>query len=236
MILTTEGGALSRYFKIRPALALPAVALALGVVGCGVAHERADSVDGGARDLSTTSVKQWLKGDGDNDSSVDGDSDMGSDDQDSDTDGHLSRREYGYGHYDYDDEYIRRSGRAASMAVGETISSLVERYYRAASAEDGATACSMIYPTLAAAIPGEYGQASGPAYLRGALSCPAVMLLLFKHFHNELTAPVTVTGVRVKGPQAYVLLGSSRLPASDISVERVGSAWKIDGLLGDRLP
>jgi hypothetical protein len=156
-------------------------------------------------------------------------------DSDSDTD-NDHKDDAGRGYYDKDDGVIRSYGHAASAADARTLAGVVERYYQAAATSDGALACSLTYSVLAEAIPEDYGQAPGPSYLRGAKTCQAVMSRLFQHRHGELTGAVEVTGVRVEGKRAYVLLGSVARPASFVPLQREAGAWKIDGLLSSALP
>jgi hypothetical protein len=176
--------------------------------------------------------------DGDNDPNNDNDPDdlngrKTDDDNDSPED-HMNPENNRY--HDKDDNSIVDSGHAASAADKQVVTALVKRYYATAAAGDGTMACSMIVSSLARATPEDYGQAPGPYYLRGAKTCAAVMSLLFKHFHGQLTGAIEVTGVRVEGNQARVLLGSTTMPAGYISVERERGAWKIDTLLGGPLP
>lgn len=158
----------------------------------------------------------------------------GDDDNDTDND-LLDNAKYGY--YDRDDASTRTYGHAAGTADRRAITALVGRYYAAAAAGDGATACSLIYSTFARAIPEDYGHNSaGPAYLRAAKTCPAIMSLLFKHFHGQLAGAFRVTGVRVGDARAFALTGSATGPASLVEVRREQGAWKIDTLLGNPLP
>jgi hypothetical protein len=176
-----------------------------------------------------------LKGDEDDDDSAS--RDIGSSPYDNDAD--FDNDRYGdgnKGYYDGDDKPIRAYGQAAGTSDKRALAALVERYYAAAAAGDGAAACSVIDPSFAKAIPEDYGQAPGPGYLRGAKTCPAVMTLLFKYFHSQLGGAVEVTGVRVKGDQAFVLLGSTTRPASYLTLKRKGGgAWGIEGLLATPL-
>jgi hypothetical protein len=94
----------------------------------------------------------------------------------------------------------------------------------------------MFVPSLAKSVPKDYGQAPGPAYLRGGKTCHAVMSLMFKQFGKQLAGAVAVTGIRVQGNNALALLGSKTKPARDIMVQRVETTWKIGSLLGEPLP
>jgi hypothetical protein len=57
-------------------------------------------------------------------------------------------------------------GHAADAADRRAVTTLLKQYYAAAAAGDGMAACSMIYATLAAAVPEDYGREPGPSYLR----------------------------------------------------------------------
>ena len=93
----------------------------------------------------------------------------------------------------------------------------------------------MITATFVQAIPEDYGKGAGPVYLRGN-TCPVVMSRLFKHERKRLAAAFTVTGVRVHGNQAFVILGSQTQPATYLTLEHERSGWKLAGLLGIPVP
>jgi hypothetical protein len=126
-------------------------------------------------------------------------------------------------------------GQAASEAASRTITALVKRYYAVAKTGDGKQACSMMIPSIVKAIPVDYGE-FGASYLHGAKTCPTVLSRMFEHSHGELTAPITVTGVLVKGDRAYALLDSARIHASTIALLREHGAWMVAAPLGSRIP
>lgn len=136
---------------------------------------------------------------------------------------------------DIDDSPIADSGEPANAAQERAITALVNSYYAAAAAGDGAKACRLIYSTLEEAIPEDYGQPPGPAYSRGK-TCAVVMSKIFAHAHRQLAGGFAVTRVRVDGKEARVLLGSKTLPASFILLRRERGAWKIYELLGQPMP
>jgi hypothetical protein len=114
---------------------------------------------------------------------------------------------------------------------------VIRNYYAAAGQDDGARACSLLYPTTARSLAAKFGKGSaGPSYLRGATTCDAVMTRLFEHHHAQLAAPVESTGVRVEDGRAYVLLGSRTAPASSLLLRRRAGSWKVDEALGKTLP
>jgi hypothetical protein len=141
----------------------------------------------------------------------------------------------------YDDKNNNRDlnfGRAANASDRRAVTALVKRYYAAALAEDGTGACSMIYSTLAEAVPEDYGQVPGPLYMRGAKTCPAALVLMFKHFHMQLAAEVpklVVTRVRLIERHGFAFLGFGTLPERKIDIAREGHAWKIDGIIDSEL-
>lgn len=145
--------------------------------------------------------------------------------------------------YDLDDNTVRHYGRPAGKSDVGAITAVVESYYAAAARGHGAAACALTSHTLAETMPYDYEQElgrtippGGVPYLRGATSCVAVLSLLFSHLHSELTAPVSVTAIRLTGSYGYALVDSTTLPASMIEVAREGDAWRIDELLGRPLP
>jgi hypothetical protein len=178
------------------------------------------------------SARHSLLGDGDADNPRDIDGDEHPD-NDHDDD---SRTSEGYGYHDKDDSLVLGFGHPATAASLQAITAFVKRYYAAAATSDGATACSLLPSSVAHAVPEDYGQAPGPIYTRGGKTCSAVMSMLFKHFHDQLAAPIQVTGVRVKGNQAEALIGSTTMLASDIMLRREGSNWKVLALLSSTIP
>lgn len=139
-------------------------------------------------------------------------------------------------YYDSDDRPTRSYGHSVGPAERHAIATLVRRYYAAAAAGDGATACGLTYYLLAESIPEDYGRPPGPLYLRGASTCAAVLSLVFKHFRAQLATPPAVTDVRVSDRRAAALLGWTSLPAGSIELRREGRVWKIDQLLAAPLP
>ncbi len=130
-------------------------------------------------------------------------------------------------------------GQAASPADRQAVTALIERYYAAAAAEDGAKACSMIYVTLAEAVPEDYGTSPpGPAYMQGK-TCPAILTLLFKHFHAQLAAGLPllkVTRVRLEHRHGLAVLSFGKMPERQIAVRRERHTWKLEALLDSELP
>jgi hypothetical protein len=123
-------------------------------------------------------------------------------------------------------------GHPAGTTDRRAIIALVKRYYAAAAAGDGKGACAMLVPSLLKSIPVEYGQL-GASYLRGAKTCAAVLLRLFESRHRELSVPVAVIGVFVKGPyDAYAAVVSSKMPTSIITLNHEHGAWMITRPLG----
>ncbi len=201
--------------------------LAIGLSACGGGHTTALKV---ARSVSS------LKGDEDDD---DGPGEFtpspGTNDPDADGDNDAQDNEH-KGYFDRDDGSVSGFGQAASGADRRTLIALVDRYYTAASRDDGATACTIIYQPLAVDVPKDYGGATGPAYTKGATTCAAATTRLFRHFHSQLTAATLITGVRLKGSEGLVLLGSTMEPASYIPAMREHGGWRMGSVLPTPLP
>ena len=166
------------------------------------------------------------EGDADGDNTADNDKDPSLDYLPSDQRPHENSR-----YHDTDDKDLVTSGYEAGAAEEQAVAAVVDRYYAAATAGDGAEACSLLLPSLASAVPTDYGQAPGPAYLRGGKTCAAVMALLFKYNRRQLAGRAKVTGVRIENGQTLALLGSTTLPATATIVQSEGGKWKIAQLL-----
>jgi hypothetical protein len=223
---------------VRSLLALLTVTLlGLGVTACGDTSAGSNASSNADGEGGSAATQRYLN-DGDNDPHNDNDyDDLYGKKTDEDSDEPEDRMNPENGNYhDKDDGDIVDYGHVADASEEQAVTALVKRYYAVAVAGDGAKACGMIAPAFAKAIPEDYGQAPGPSYLRGGKTCQAVMSLLFKHVHRELTGAIKVTGVRVAGSQAYAFLGSSTMFASYIVARRRHGVWTIDGLLGGPLP
>jgi hypothetical protein len=209
-------------------------------MACGGAGRNASSVSHltSTTASSTASAGRYLN-DGDAEKVNDNDSDNGSgnhDDGDADSSEEYETTFDNGNYHDQDDKSVLEHGHPASSREERAISSVVRRYYAAAAAGDGEAACSMLVPSLAAAAPTSYGGAAGPLYLRGATTCRSVVSRVFRHYQRLLTGAVEVTGVRSEGHNAFALLGSTTMAASDIPVEQINGAWMIGSVIGSALP
>ncbi len=200
--------------------------LSVGVCACGSAGtssvRRASSGARAATAATTTSTSaNTAPAPVNTTADADKDNDLGAPDDD-----RSNNEVLGYGH-------------AAVPSERRAIASLVERYYKAALAEDGANACSMLFSTLAEAVPEDYGQSPpGPTYMHGT-TCPAAVTALFKHYHRQLAIELPrlrVRSVRVDQRHGLVVLNFGALPERQISVEREGRIWRINTLLDSELP
>ncbi len=104
------------------------------------------------------------------------------------------------------------------------IATLIERYYTAAAAADGARACPLLYSALLAGL--DEG---------GAAGCAAALSSLFKQQHEllrqENVATMVVFDVRVKDGVARALVGFKTTPIGKFDIRREAGGWKIDSLL-----
>jgi ketosteroid isomerase-like protein len=136
------------------------------------------------------------------------------------------------GYHDEDDTAIVGFGHPADAADKQAISSLVRRYYAAAFAGDGRTACGLMDSQTERLVPAIDG--SNGTVNRGQ-TCPTIMSKLFGENHNSLTGTFETTDVYVKEDQAYALVGFSPHEIRYIRVHRQNGAWMIDDTLGQPL-
>jgi len=139
----------------------------------------------------------------------------------------------GRSHYDEDDNAIVYLGHAASAADRRAITALIKRYYQAAAASDGVTACALIYSLMAESVAEEYRPA-----LRGG-SCGEVMSKLFARNHRLLAGEVAtlrVTIARVKDKRGMAVLTFGKMREARMPLYREHGAWKIGALLDLRIP
>jgi hypothetical protein len=141
--------------------------------------------------------------------------------------------------HDSDDSSILDFGHAAKASDRQQIEILVQRYYVAAAAADGAKACSLLYSPYAEAVPEDYGTSPpGPPYARGT-TCPAVTTQVFKHFHTQIATrlpKLKTSRVRIKERQGLAVLSFATLSEREIRVIREGHTWKILALIDNELP
>jgi hypothetical protein len=238
-----------RGIELKSLIAVSAITLlGLGVSGCGGASKGIGSTSDATSSIATSTSRsdarppgassaQGYRNDDDNDPSSDEDlDDLNGKNVDEDKDEPEDKTDPENGFYhDKDDLGIVSYGHAAGVATMRMIAATVKRYYAVAAAENGTKACTMIFPSYAAAIAEDYGQAPGPAYLRGAKTCSAVLVRVFKRSHSQLVGSFTVTGARVEGDHAIALLGSTTMPASEISLTEAHGAWWISEIISSPL-
>lgn len=213
-------------------LVLTVIVLAVVVLGgCGAKSKLAAS----SKSVKTTASGALLgsvpaKGDEDDDD-LDTERDFHAlHDPDADFDEDKKNAEMDRHYYDYDDQEVLRFGHQASPAEARELSTVVERYFTAVGAGDGKTACSLLYVTLADAVPEDYGAGAGPAYARGK-TCAAVMSKLFTKAGKGVPRGISIVGVRVEGKTAHVMLNSTTA-AMFMPLRREHGRWKIETLVG----
>jgi hypothetical protein len=133
-----------------------------------------------------------------------------------------------------DQSFLATYGGRARPATARAIASVVERYYAASLAGDGASACALLNAGLATALAAQRGRAA-----QGDRACAAALSPLLAQQHPHLLAedPATmvVTGVYAKGNLGLAVLGFRSAPESDIVVAREGRAWRIDALFDNQM-
>lgn len=207
-----------------PFALLMVVLLGLGLTACGNSSGSASRTSFDAitaagdtssgKVASTTSSGGFSKSDGD---------------KDNDDDPHGNRS------VENDDRALLVSyGSDVSGPDMQAVTTLVKSYYTAATAEDGAKACALLSPSLAAGVAGGPGRSAD-----GANSCASTVAALFKQQHNQLladdVATMGVTEVRAKGNLGLAVLGFKRMPEGEVLIERDAGVWKIDSLLANNM-
>ncbi len=227
-------------------------ALALGAGGCaGSAHARSHAArvatstipgietsrspkeERGTIETSSIPPGQRVRGDGDADNpgDTDGNGDIDPEDEDSD---YPTAESYRFP--DADDRATFAYGHAPGARERASIASVVERYFAAAAADDGARACALLLPSFAATVAESYGVGDGSALVRDGRSCAAVIGLLLRRYRGELAEAISVVEVRVAGRDAQVVFSSRRMPASYILLARHDGSWWVTQPIGVRLP
>jgi hypothetical protein len=129
------------------------------------------------------------------------------------------------GPIDGDDYGALNFGHAATGAELRSITRLVRRYYAAAAADNGTTACSMLYPVVVREVGERFGR------FESRMTCPELMTKLFKLRHTQIGADVKSfkeVRVRVEPPNARVVLRfSTDAVARELDLRLVGASWKV---------
>lgn len=241
-LLSDLGGSAA---KMKTTLAtLLLVAFGVACAGCGGASSQTGSVAGARPVPRHSGAPLFISGakvdleplEQDEDDDDGPGEEKGLNPKDSDIDGDNDNLKP-LGYYDHDDGAIRAYGHAASATDKRELTVFIKRYFTAAADEDGATACSMLTTVVANSIPETYGRGSaGPAFLRKASTCPAVLTLVFNHLHAQLVGPFEIVRPRVDGEKARVLFSAKGMPASYLELQRVGSQWRSVEMLAAPLP
>jgi hypothetical protein len=193
------------------------VLAAVCVVGCGSTTDRPSTSSG--TDAVVTAVTTASTS---APSSSGSKAQVGGNDIDHDSDNNND--DYGYGH-------------PANAADMRAIALLLKRYYTAAAADDGKTACSLLYSLLAEEIPELYGEPPGPKALKGK-TCAVVMAKFFKQHEKQLPSQavsINVTTVRIKRLRGLAIMSFKSMPRRDIAVHREHKVWKVGELLDTEL-
>jgi hypothetical protein len=147
-----------------------------------------------------------------------------------DEDGTVEEGVRSVGYLDADDRRFDAYGRAAGHADARAIASTVTRYYAAARLGEASLACSLMARGLAAAVARDYAQPRGSRQPLGGNgnTCAAGMGFVMREYRQQLSAPITVTAVRVKGRHALALIGSPKLRAAYLTLyrEAIGD-WRV---------
>jgi hypothetical protein len=137
---------------------------------------------------------------------------------------------------DADDGSIFSYGRAPSPATAAAITSVVGRFYGAATGGDGAAACRVLTAALHRSAVEDYASSAAPPYLQGSKSCAEVMSRQFAHQGSELSEAVTVLAVRQLGGMGLAIVSSRAMPASSLSLLREHGSWRVLQIAAQPLP
>ncbi len=135
-----------------------------------------------------------------------------------------------------DDVKILDYGHPANAEDLRKVAALFKRYYAAAVALDGTTACSLISSHLVKRLLSGYGQPLDRPPRRGE-SCARVTSKLFMARRYLLAievAKIKFTGARVAGEKGYVLLRYETLTPETLymPIHMESGVWKIESLFG----
>ncbi|HEV3095303.1 MAG TPA: hypothetical protein VGY30_12445 [Solirubrobacteraceae bacterium] len=134
------------------------------------------------------------------------------------------------GYHDADDVRITGLGHAAGHAETRAIASVVYSYQAANATGNARRACALVTKPVYRAVGPDYDKT--PSHrTRHSKTCAGGMVFLFKTYPVQMTAHSTVTSVRIKGREAYALVGSPTARAGYFMLEREHGRWRISVLL-----
>jgi hypothetical protein len=130
-----------------------------------------------------------------------------------------------------DDQHVLAFGHIADTVNNQAITTLLNHYYTAAAAENGAKACTLLTPFIAETVVEVDGNA--PA-LKGK-TCAAVMTKLFKNQHRDLVeknANLKIIRIGIEGDRSLVALEFPEVPeVRQITVRYNHNKWTVLHLL-----
>jgi hypothetical protein len=141
----------------------------------------------------------------------------------------------GRSRYDGDNDANPTFGPAADPQERQAVVALIKRYYAAAAADEGARACSMLYPLVAEAIVEEHRPGKGAPALRGS-TCARVAGKVFAARHRELVADASslrIGWVQLQARQAVTLAHFGPARELIVRVHRAHGGWQMNALLDD---
>jgi|HubBroStandDraft_3_1064219.scaffolds.fasta_scaffold144276_2 hypothetical protein len=205
---------------------LAATALSLAVIGCGSSGKgHADSpasavttTTGAASQTSSAPTPSggYLINDADRDNDDPGYGDIGRENDDS--------------------RLLSEYGSPAGKAEKQAITAVVKRYFAAAAAGDGATACSLLTPSFVAGVVENAGTSAQDATAGCASSVSRLLAGQHEQLAEDEVATMVVIDVRIKHDFALAVLGFKNAPEAEILLQRDGHAWKLAALFDSELP
>lgn len=139
----------------------------------------------------------------------------------------------GQGRYDTDNDANPTFGPAASASERQAIIALIKRYYAAAVEDEGARACSMLYPLIAEAVVEEHRPGKGSPALRGG-TCAQVAAKVFAQRHRELVADAAtlrVGWIQRQARQAVTLVHFGPTRELIVRLHQAHGSWQMNDLL-----
>lgn len=132
-------------------------------------------------------------------------------------------------------ESVTKYGLAASPSDEVAVRTAVESYYSALIAGEYPAACRLLSGRLLASMTRSFGKARGVGVCEKAL-----MVLLGSRPGAGFSHTITVTGVRIKGDQAFALISTQTTPSGVYDMNLEHGAWKVGSItpfpLGPAVP
>ncbi len=122
-------------------------------------------------------------------------------------------------------ESVTKYGHPAAPSDEAAVRTAVRSYYAALGAGDYSVACSRLRARLLASMTQSFGHA------RGLVVCERALMAFYGRRPGlGFSRALTVTGVRVKGDQAFALVSTKAIPSGVFDMQLEHGSWRVGAI------